>query len=61
MRNLASKGDRFKCSVCGVVTVIDELCGCTECDLICCGEPMKNIGKKKTAKVAKKKTVKKKK
>ena len=60
MNLVAKKGDRFKCNVCGVVCVVDEICGCTTCDLICCEEPMKKTGKKKTA-VKKKATKKKKK
>ncbi len=60
------KGDQIKCDVCGVVCVVDELCGCAECDIVCCGQPMKNIGPKKVAakkkaKPVKKKTAKKKK
>jgi len=47
---LVTRGDRLKCDVCGVVLVTDELCGCTECDLVCCGQPMKNIGKKPAVK-----------
>jgi len=47
---LVALGDRFKCEVCGQVCVIDELCGCAECDLICCGKPMRNIGKKPAVK-----------
>jgi len=47
---LVARGDRFKCEVCGAVLVVDELCGCAECDLICCGQPMKNIGKKPAVK-----------
>jgi len=50
MRSLVTRGDRLKCDVCGVVLVTDELCGCTECDLVCCGQPMKNIGKKPAVK-----------
>ncbi len=52
---MAAKGDRYKCELCGVVCVIDEVCGCAECDLVCCGRPMKNIGKKARRKTAKKK------
>jgi hypothetical protein len=36
------KGDRFGCSVCGMVVSVDETCGCVDtCDIICCDEPMK--------------------
>ncbi|MCS4542001.1 MAG: hypothetical protein HY929_06755 [Euryarchaeota archaeon] len=42
-----AKGDRYKCGKCGIVVTVDELCGCTACDLICCGVPMKPAKKKK--------------
>jgi hypothetical protein len=59
---LTSKGDRYECDACGVVCVVDEICGCAECDLICCGQPMKKTGKKPVKKkTQKKKTAKKKK
>jgi hypothetical protein len=36
------KGDKYRCSVCGMVVTVDNLCGCEDvCDIICCGEPMK--------------------
>jgi hypothetical protein len=37
------KGSRYKCDECGMVVVVDEACGCTECDLICCNVPMKEV------------------
>jgi len=45
------KGKSYECGVCGLTVSIDEDCGCVEtCDIICCGEPMKE--KKKKAKAA---------
>lgn len=35
------KGTKYECEECGIVVTIDEDCGCSECDLICCGTPMK--------------------
>lgn len=36
------KGDRYECTVCGLVISVDELCGCTEAhEIICCGKAMK--------------------
>ncbi len=36
------EGDRYECTVCGLVVTVDELCGCVEtCDIICCGKQMK--------------------
>jgi hypothetical protein len=58
---LTSKGDRYKCDACGVVCVVDEICGCAECDLICCGQPMKKTGKKTVKKKTQKKKAAKKK
>ena len=53
--SLAKKGQKYKCGQCGVVVMVDEACGCTPCDLVCCGQPMKEtkappvVGKKKVA------------
>lgn len=46
---MVSKGDKYTCEECGIILAIDDPCGCTECDLICCDVPMKPL------KVAKKK------
>jgi hypothetical protein len=36
------KGDAYKCTVCGLVVSVDEICGCVDtCDIICCEKPMK--------------------
>ncbi len=56
---MAAKGDRYKCELCGVVCVVDEICGCAECDIVCCGQPMKSIGKKPKPKARAKKAKKK--
>lgn len=35
-------GDRYECTVCGLVVTIDEECGCVKtCDIICCGKPLR--------------------
>ena len=34
-------GSRYNCTDCGLVVVVDEDCGCTTVDLVCCGTPMK--------------------
>jgi hypothetical protein len=47
---LVAKGDLYKCDVCGVVCAVDEICGCAECDLVCCNTPMRKAGKKTTKK-----------
>lgn len=37
-------GDKYSCTVCGLVVTIDETCGCIEtCDIICCGEQMSEM------------------
>ncbi len=37
-----AKGDSYACEVCGLSLVVDEVCDCVDvCDIICCGEPMK--------------------
>jgi hypothetical protein len=36
------KGDQYTCEVCGLSVIVDEDCECDdECDIICCGEQMK--------------------
>ena len=35
------KGTRYKCNDCGIVVLVEDECGCTACDLLCCGAPMK--------------------
>ena len=37
----AVKGERYTCGVCGLAVTVDEPCGCTDCAILCCGEPMK--------------------
>ncbi len=37
-----NKGSKYTCDECGIVVSVDEACGCVDaCDLVCCGEPMK--------------------
>ncbi|MGB9622376.1 MAG: hypothetical protein ACPL07_00895 [Candidatus Bathyarchaeia archaeon] len=48
---MVKKGEKYKCENCGLVVVVDEACGCTECDLICCEKQMKPV-KTKTPKKA---------
>ena len=41
-KKAVKKGDRYECGVCGLAVTVDEVCGCADvCDIICCGEPMK--------------------
>lgn len=40
---MAKKGSQYKCPECGAAVVITESCGCTPCDLICCGVPMEEV------------------
>ena len=53
---MAKKGDKYKCDDCGLVLVVEDECGCSECNVICCDKPMKKI----TTKVPRKTTPKKK-
>jgi hypothetical protein len=33
---------KLYCEVCGLVVTVDEKCNCVDvCDLICCGQPLK--------------------
>ena len=47
----AKAGDVLSCEVCGLAVIVDEECGCATIDLICCEEPMVNIGPAKPKKV----------
>ncbi len=50
------KGTGYVCEVCGLAVVVDEVCGCVgTCDIVCCGEPMKEW-KARTSKTAAAKT-----
>jgi hypothetical protein len=48
----AKAGDVLSCEVCGLAVIVDEECGCATIDLICCEEPMVNIGPAKTKKIS---------
>jgi hypothetical protein len=47
----AKSGDVLSCEVCGLAVIVDEECGCATIDLICCEEPMQNMGPAKPKKV----------
>lgn len=47
----AKVGDVLGCEVCGLKVILDEDCGCATIDLICCEEPMVNLGPAKPKKV----------
>jgi hypothetical protein len=38
-----AKGDKYKCDECGLVLVVEDECGCTTCDVVCCDKPMKKV------------------
>jgi len=47
----AKQGDLYSCGECGLVVCVEDPCGCSACELICCDVPMtKKAGKAKTAK-----------
>jgi hypothetical protein len=57
----AKEGDLYGCEECGMVVCVEDACGCSTCELICCDVPMakkagtaKAAGKKKAAPKAKK-------
>ncbi len=37
------KGEKYKCDECGLVVVVEDVCGCEDCDVVCCGTPMKPV------------------
>jgi len=41
-KKVVKKGEGYKCGVCGLSVVVDEVCGCIDtCDIICCEKPMR--------------------
>jgi hypothetical protein len=34
------EGIKLYCETCGIVLMVDEMCNCGACDVICCGEEM---------------------
>lgn len=35
------KGSKYTCKACGLVIVVDQVCGCSDvCDLVCCERVM---------------------
>ncbi len=48
-----NKGARYECEECGIVVLVDETCGCSECDLVCCDTPMKEVKKEAKPKAKK--------
>ena len=37
------KGERYKCENCGLVVLVEDVCGCNDCDIVCCAAPMKKV------------------
>jgi hypothetical protein len=46
---MVKKGEKYECETCGVILIVDEVCDCAPCDIVCCGAPMK-VTKSKTNK-----------
>jgi hypothetical protein len=40
---MMKKGEKYRCGECGLVVIIDSDCSCAECDLTCCGVPLKKL------------------
>ena len=54
------KGERYICEECGMVVLVEDACGCEECEMVCCNVPMVPVkAKKKAAKPAAKAAAKK--
>jgi len=41
------KGEKYKCDECGLVVLVEDVCGCEDCDVVCCGAPMKQVKEEK--------------
>jgi hypothetical protein len=40
---LAKKGEKYKCSECGLIVVVEDPCGCEVVELLCCEAPMQPV------------------
>lgn len=49
------KGEKYTCEDCGLIVVVEDDCGCEECDIVCCGAPMKPVKEAKPKLAAKSK------
>ena len=47
-------GKEYECEVCGLAVTVDEDCGCAECEILCCEEPMKQRSKSAKSKAGSK-------
>ncbi len=47
------KGERYKCDQCGLILLVEDECGCEDCDVFCCGVPMKPLKAEKKTVTAK--------
>lgn len=56
----AKEGDLYSCKECGLVVAVEDPCGCSTCELICCDVPMNRKGARKKAAASKAKTTRKK-
>jgi hypothetical protein len=41
------KGEKYKCDECGLVVLVEDVCGCEDCDVVCCGVPMIQVKEEK--------------
>lgn len=41
IKSSITKKPRFVCNVCSAVIIVEVPCKCVACDIICCGEQMK--------------------
>jgi hypothetical protein len=54
------KGDEFECEVCGLEVTCTSGCGCSMCDLFCCGKAMRKKGESRPKDYREEETTKKK-
>jgi hypothetical protein len=36
-------GEKYECEECGLVVIVEDVCGCDDCNIVCCEEPMKKV------------------
>jgi hypothetical protein len=47
------KGEKYKCDECGMGVLVEDVCGCEDCDIVCCSAPMKQVKEEKPKPAAK--------
>jgi hypothetical protein len=41
------KGEKYKCDEYGMAVLVEDVCSCEDCDIVCCSTPMKQVKEEK--------------